>query len=76
MFHEMKVLCVCHMAQIKDQPNSAYEFDGIDDHVFQDSIIELANKTAVSISAWFCVDTIESNNRFCGVSFEKKILVF
>jgi Concanavalin A-like lectin/glucanases superfamily/Secretion system C-terminal sorting domain len=56
----------------QNQPNSAYNFDGVDDFIYRDSIIDIADQSAISISACFFVDTIETLNNHSGINFGKK----
>lgn len=53
-------------------PNSAYEFDGVDDFINCDSILDVSSQDTVSISTWFYPQQIFSNNQYSGLGFGKK----
>ncbi|MCH8905120.1 MAG: T9SS type A sorting domain-containing protein [Bacteroidetes bacterium] len=50
---------------------SAYSFDGLDDYLIKDSILDIASQTAITICAWFYVDAITNPNRWSGITFGK-----
>ena len=52
--------------------NYAYQFDGVDDYIICNSILDISTQSSITISAWFYPQQINNNNILSGIGFGKK----